>query len=155
MAGMAALLAATVVLRLEGIGTWYWVDEALSVGIARHPIAEIPHLLLRDGSPPLWYLLLHLWTSVLGTSAVATHAMSVVFGIAVVPVAWVVARRVFDERAAWCTGALVAVSPFVTYFGHETRMYSLVVVLAVLVCWSFVAAFVDGSDRARWWFAVA
>ena len=45
--------------------------------------------------------------------------------------------------------ALAAVSPFVTYFARETRMYSLVVVLSLLVAWSFVEAFVrpQGIDQ--------
>lgn len=153
--GIAALTAVAAALRLEGIGTWYWVDEALSVGIARHGLTEIPHLLLRDGSPPLWYLLLHVWTGAFGTSATATHALSLVFGLATVPVGWLVGRRLFGTRAAWFVAALAAVSPFVTYFARETRMYSLVVVLSMLVAWSFVEAFVDSNPRARWWFAVA
>ena len=155
VAGIAALTAVAAALRLEGIGTWYWVDEALSVGIARHPLTEIPHLLLRDGSPPLWYLLLHVWTGAFGTSASATHALSLVFGLATVPVGWLVGRRLFDTRVAWFVAALAAISPFVTYFARETRMYSLVVVLSLLVGWTFVEAFVDGNARARWWFAGA
>lgn len=155
VAGIAALVAVAVALRLEGVATWYWIDEALSVGIARHDLLDIPGLLLRDGSPPLWYLLLHGWTSLLGTSATATHVLSLVFGVVVVPVAWLVARRLFDHRSAWLTAGLAAISPFVTYFSRETRMYSLVVVLAVMVSGSFVAAFIDGRSRARWWFAAS
>src|SRR3954468_6425948 len=68
IAGVAVLTAVAAALRLEGTGTWYWVDEALPVGIARHSLTDIPHLLLRDGSPPLWYLLLHVWTLAFGTS---------------------------------------------------------------------------------------
>lgn len=153
--GVLALTAVAAALRLEGIGTWYWVDEALSVGIARHPLTDIPHLLLQDGSPPLWYLLLHGWTSAFGTSAAATHALSLVFGLLTVPVAWVLGRRLFGARAAWFVASLAAVSPFVTYFARETRMYSLVVVLALVVACTFVEAFVDGNERARWWFAAS
>jgi hypothetical protein len=152
---MTALVALAAALRIESLGTWYWVDESLSIGIARHDLVEIPRLLLRDGSPPLWYLLLHGWTAVAGTSAVATHTLSLLFALAAVPVAWVVARRLFGVRAAWTTGALTAISPFVTYFAHETRMYSLVVLLGLVVAGSFVEAFVDGNRRATPVFVVA
>lgn len=155
LGGIAALLGLTLALRLEGIGTWYWVDEALSVGIARHHVVDIPNLLLRDGSPPLWYLLLHGWTMAFGTSAAATHAMSLVFAVAIVPVGWLLGRRLFGARAAWFVAALLAVSPFVTYFGRETRMYSLVALLSVVVAWSFVSAFVDNRAHAQWWFAAS
>ena len=155
LAGLGALLTAAAALRLEGIGTWYWIDEALSVGIARHDLVDIPGLLLRDGSPPLWYLLLHGWTAVFGTSVVATHAMSLVFGLLAVPVSWLVGRRLFGHRAGWMAAGLATISPFVIYFSRETRMYSLVVVLGLLVAMTFVEAFVDGRRRAHWWFAAS
>jgi hypothetical protein len=154
-AALVGLVVLALALRLEAIKTWYWIDEALSVGLARHDLVDIPRLLLRDGSPPLWYLLLHLWMRVFGTSVVATHSLSLVFAVAIVPVSWVLARRTFGERTAWMVGALAALSPFVTYFARETRMYSLVVLLAVVVAASFVSAFVDGSRRATWVFGAS
>lgn len=45
--GLVALVAAAGALRLDGIGTWYWIDESLSIGLARHGLYEIPSLLLR------------------------------------------------------------------------------------------------------------
>jgi hypothetical protein len=153
--GLVGLVAVSAALRIEGIKTWYWIDEALSVGLARHGLTEIPSLLLRDGSPPLWYLLLHGWSALFGTSVVATHAMSLVFALATVPVSWLVARRLFGERAAWLTASLAAINPFVTYFAQETRMYSLVVLLGLVVAGSFVEAFVDGNRRAAWVFTAS
>ena len=153
--GVLGLVALAAALRLESIDAWYWVDESLSIGIARHGLTEIPSLLLRDGSPPLWYLLLHGWTALFGTSAVATHALSVVFALATVPVAWVVGRRLFGARAAWTTASLAAISPFVTYFADETRMYSMVVLLGLVVAGAFVEAFVDDNRRATTVFVVS
>jgi hypothetical protein len=155
VAGLAGLVVVSAALRLEGIGTWYWIDESLSVGLAGHGLLSIPSLLLRDGSPPLWYLLLHGWMALFGTSVTATHALSLVFALLTVPAAWFAGRRLFGERAAWLTGALAAFNPFVTYFAHETRMYALVVLLGVVVSASFVGAFVDGDRRARWVFGVS
>lgn len=153
--GLFGLVLAATALRVEGIETWYWIDEALSVGIARHDLVEIPGLLVRDGSPPLWYFGLHGWTSMFGASVVSTHAFSLLFGVLAVPVAWVVGRRLFGGRAGWMAAALATISPFVTYFSRETRMYSLVVVLSLLVAGSFVRGFVDGRDRERWLFTAS
>ena len=36
-----------------------WLDEALSVNIARLPVGDIPEALRHDGHPPLYYWLLH------------------------------------------------------------------------------------------------
>ena len=51
------------------LGVWFrfmttsklWLDEALSVNIAAHPLGTIPSLLRHDGAPPLYYYLLHFW----------------------------------------------------------------------------------------------
>lgn len=57
------------------------------------------------------------------------------------------------DRAAWFVAALTAVNPFVTCSDHETRMYSLVVLLGLVVAGFFVDAFVDGNRRPTWCFA--
>src|SRR5205823_3808789 len=61
-AGALALLAAgSLLLRTGGLHAGYWIDEAIAVGIASHPLADIPRALAQDGSPPLYYVLLHGW----------------------------------------------------------------------------------------------
>ena len=40
-----------------------WLDEAQSVAIARLPLPELFAALEQDGSPPLYYVLLHAWTA--------------------------------------------------------------------------------------------
>ena len=51
-----------------------WLDEALSVNIAKLPIGQIPAALRHDGHPPLYYVLLHVWMSVLGSGDVAVRS---------------------------------------------------------------------------------
>ena len=54
LAGIAVLVAISVVLRTRALHSHFWVDEGISVGIASHPLAHIPSLLRQDGSPPLY-----------------------------------------------------------------------------------------------------
>lgn len=154
-AAVAALVLASVALRIEGLGTWLWIDEALTVGLASQPVHEIPGLLRLDGSPPLYYLLLHGWMELFGTGEVATHALSLLFATATVPVGYWAGRGLFDRRAGIMVAVLAATSPFLSYFARETRMYSLVTLLALLVAASFLHAFVRGDPRATVWFAIA
>ena len=58
------------------LGAWYWVDESMSIGIASHPISEIPTVLRQDGTPPLFYVLLHVWMRLFGTGEQATASLS-------------------------------------------------------------------------------
>lgn len=54
MAGLALLALGSLYLRTRALGSSFWIDEGLSVGIASHPLADIPGLLRQDGSPPLY-----------------------------------------------------------------------------------------------------
>src|SRR2546430_14921027 len=83
-AGMAAAVAAGIFLRFY-VRSDLWLDEALSVNIARLPLADIAGALRHDGAPPLYYFLLHLWMQVFGTGDVAVRALSGVFALAALP----------------------------------------------------------------------
>jgi hypothetical protein len=145
---LALLVGASLVLRLEGQHTWFWIDEALSVGISSHRFLSIPHLLMRDGSPPLYFLLLHGWVRLFGTSEMATHVLSLIFSLATVPVAFWAGRRVFGRAAGWIAAVMAATTPYLTVYARETRMYSLLVFLGLLAALGFVEVFVHG--RRRW-----
>jgi mannosyltransferase len=138
------LAAATLLLRTGVMDAGYWIDEAISVGIASHGLGDIPRVLRQDGSPPLYYLLLHGWMQIAGDGEAATRALSLVFAVIAVPVAWWAGRAVFDAREGALAAAGAAGCPFLTYYAQETRMYSLVVVLSLLASAAFVLAFVRG-----------
>jgi mannosyltransferase len=141
---LALLMLGSLLLRTGALDSSYWSDEGISVGIASHDLLDIPRTLGQDGNPPLYYLLLHGWMSLVGMGEAATRALSLIFALVAVPVAWWAGSAVFDRRAGALAAAGAAGCPFLTYYAQEARMYSLVVVLSLLVCASFVLAFVRG-----------
>lgn len=108
-----------------------WLDEALSVNIARLPLGEIPEALRQDGHPPLYYVLLHGWMAVFGEDSASVRAFSGLWGLALFPLVWVAARRLGGGRVAIYALCLLAVSPYAIRYSSETRMYAMVSVLAV------------------------
>jgi mannosyltransferase len=137
-----------LVFRVEGRGMSFWLDEGLSVGIASHPFTDIPGLLRQDGSPPLYYLVLHVWMLAFGSSEEAVRALSLLFGLATIPLAFWSAGSLFGRRAAWAAATLAATSGSLAYYSREARMYTLVSLLALLALTAFVHAFAFG--RRRW-----
>src|SRR3954447_7710564 len=136
-AGLSALVVLSALVRTRELGVGLWLDEGLSIGIADRPLADIPGALRQDGSPPLYYLLLHGWMQLAGRSEAATHALSLLFALLAVPVAFWAARPLLGERAAWAAALLTALNPFLGDYAQETRMYSLLVLLALITaaCW--------------------
>ncbi len=152
IAGIGALMLVSVVLRTRELGIGFWIDEGLSVGIADRPLLDIPDALRLDGSPPLYYMLLHVWMQVAGTSEEATRALSLVFAVLTVPVAWWAGHTLFGTRAAWMAAVLAATNPFLTQYAQETRMYALAALLALVGSAAFARAFAADADadaRAR------
>ncbi len=127
---LAALMVASLALRIGALDSGYWIDEGIAVGIASHDLADIPRIMSQDGNPPLYYLLLHGWMLVFGTGEAATRALSLLFALLAIPASFWAGAAVFDRRAGALAAAGAAGSPFLTYYAQETRMYSLVVLLS-------------------------
>ena len=84
--GLAALTLLALALRTTELGIGFWIDEGLSVGISDRPLTDIPDALQLDGSPPLYYMLMHVWMGLTGTSEEATRWFSVLCVLIAVPV---------------------------------------------------------------------
>jgi hypothetical protein len=108
-----------------------WLDEALTVDIARLPIGDIASALRQDGHPPLYYYLLHEWMLLFGQGDTAVRALSGIFGVATLPLGWYAGRRAGGPRVGWAFVVLLSLSPFAIRYSTETRMYSLVMVLVL------------------------
>ena len=109
-----------------------WLDEALSVNISRLPLQQIPGALVQDGSPPLYYMMLHYWMLAFGQGEVAVRALSGVTSVVTLPFLWAAGKRVGGRPAAWAALLLGASSPWAVYYGTDTRMYSLMALEALL-----------------------
>ena len=154
---LALLVGISVLLRTQALHAKFWIDEGLSVGIASHSLTDIPGVLRQDGSPPLYYLLLHVWIDVIGGDGEArTHALSLLFAVAMIPVAWLAGRALFDDaRTAWACAGLATLNPFLTFYAQETRMYTLVALLGMAVVTLLALVFVRRRRGAIPGFAVA
>jgi mannosyltransferase len=108
-----------------------WLDEALSVNIARLPVGDMLDALRHDGHPPLYYLLLHAWMAVVGEGDTAVRALSGIIGIATLPVAWWAGRRLAGVAGGRWALVVFALSPYAIRYSTETRMYSLVMLLVL------------------------
>ena len=149
-----ALLAAGAVAVVVGVYLRFWtpsalwLDETISVDIARLPLSKIPAALSHDGAPPLYYVLLHFWMRLFGQGDGAVRALSGLTSVVTLPVFWLAGRRIGGRPVAWVAFFLALSSPFAINYATTTRMYSLMVLLSVL---GFLAlsAVMENPTRGR------
>ncbi len=142
VAFMAFLLVVSLWWRTRAIGGSFWMDEGLSVGIASHDLSEIPGVLRTDGSPPLYYMLLHFWMGFAGRTETATHALSLLASLTAIPAGLWVGWSLFGRRAGVILASLCAFNWFFTAYGQETRMYALMGLFGLLATACYLHAFV-------------
>ena len=126
--------------------TLLWLDEALSVNIAKLPLGQLHGALKEDGAPPLYYVLLHVWIGLFGSSDVAVRTLSGIVSCLTVVLVFFLVRRVWGREVAFFATALLLGSSFATYYATETRMYALVMLECALGGWALVWLF----ERPGW-----
>ena len=129
----------------------FWYDEAVAAELSKHAVGELLHGLARDnGNPPLYWMLLHFWSRVFGTSDGALRMLSVAFGVLCIPLVYALGCELATYRIAGLATLLFAVSPYQVYLSQEARVYTLFVFLGMLSAFSLLRA-LDKPHLARYW----
>ncbi|MFZ3213482.1 MAG: glycosyltransferase family 39 protein [Terriglobales bacterium] len=152
---LAATLAAAALLRFHLLAhKSFWFDEGISVEIARLDWLNFLHLLWqREMNMALYYLLLKFWLK-FGISEFFVRSLSVLFGLAAIPVVYALGARLFRPRAGLLAALLLAVNAFHVRYSQEARAYTLLVFLSALCSWLFVRAIEEPRTR-NWWLYTA
>jgi mannosyltransferase len=126
-----------------------WGDEAFSVWASTASVASLVAGL--DAQPPLYHLLLKLARALWGESVFAIRYASAGFGVLLIPTIFRAARAAIGVRGAAIAALLLAISPMLSYFQQEARMYTLAALLTA-IAFGQVARALAGRhlSRAGW-----
>ena len=127
-----------------------WLDEAASVAFASgDPGYILGFTFYKEPNPPIYYLLLHFWMPIFGTSETAVRSLSAVAGALSVPLLYVIGRRLFSPAAGVLGAASLALSPFHVWLSQETRGFTVLVLFGLAALYALLRA-LERDDR-RWW----
>jgi uncharacterized membrane protein len=124
-----------------------WIDEAYSITLARFPVLQILQGTAADQHPPLYYLILRLWT-LFGDNISYVRLLSALLGTINIIQVMVFGRKVDGERLGIGAALLLAISPFHVWYSQEARQYIL---LAVLTTAATVELWNCLYGKRRWW----
>jgi hypothetical protein len=156
------VLWAWVALLILAWGLWLWqlessdltFDEAATYFVAHRPPRRILVYLrqaIRE-HPPLYYLLIHVWMALAGTSVFSLRLFSAGAGLVALALTGWLARQVWRRAPAFGLSAalFLALMPGMAYYAREARMYTLCVVWGTLASGLFIRDWLPvGARPAR------
>jgi mannosyltransferase len=151
---LLAIILLAFVLRVYELGrAELWFDEALSAAVAGKGLGDI--LAYTRGAPfehpPVYYLALHSWLRLAGTSEFALRFFSLAWGVLFVPLVYRLLAPWGGQRFALLAALIAAISVVSIDHSQNARMYSILPVLGVLSLLCFFRAL--ASRQRRWWVA--
>ncbi len=91
-----------------------------------------------DVHPPLFFLLEFYWIQLFGESEFATRALPAIFGLFLLFIAFLIARKTLSGNNIYYYLILIATSPFFLFYTRMTRYYSLTGLLCLLTLLLFL-----------------
>lgn len=132
---------------LVGIGhEGLWYDESFSAAMITHSPGEIWQLASIDQHPPLYYLMLKVFTALFGASEAAMRALSAIGAVLLAGLGLGPVRRIFGAKVGLIYSFLVLITPAALFMAQEARMYTWA---ALFVTAAAAYAYLAGSGGRR------
>jgi len=111
------ILVLALGLRLTSLSQSFWLDEATSGIVARDLSFKqiIINFSPADFHPPLYYILLKVWSLFLGTGEIALRSLSVLFGLAAIYLVFLIGEKLFNRKTGLLASLLLATSGLQEY----------------------------------------
>ena len=125
VAGCAIALG--LVARIAHFDDTMLADELSTLYIVHdHSLRDVLHLVRSDAeiSPPLYFVLAWICAQ-FGSASELIRLPALVAGLASIPLAFLLARRLFGTSAGLVAAALMALNPFMVYYSTEARPYTV------------------------------
>lgn len=151
-----ALTVVAAALRFATLGVQSaWLDESATIDLVHRGLwGMLSHLSRSESTPPLYYVLVWLWTRVFGAGVIGFRTFSALVGTLTVPVLYAAGRQISSKVGLWAA-ALASVNPAMYYYSQEARSYALLILLCAVALVFWQRALESGSRRDLMWWAGA
>ncbi len=129
-----------------------WLDESATLMLVHRGFSGmLSHLSASESSPPLYYVLVWLWTKVFGAGPLGFRSLSALVGTLTIPVLYAAGRQISPRVGVW-VAALASVNPAMYYYSQEARCYALLILFsaAAFVLWQRALQAPSGRRLALW-----
>jgi uncharacterized membrane protein len=129
-----------------------WLDEGYSLYYSdgaslQAIIAKLVTTDTGDRFQPFYYLLLHFWRQVFGSSEFAVRSLSALLGVGAIVVLGTTAWQLYGRKHALWLTLFLALSSYGVYYSQQTRAYTLLIFLAALQLYFFSQTLLQNPRR--------
>jgi hypothetical protein len=136
--GLAILMVAALALRLIELDSGLWYDEIVTlVESVRQPAWQIVTEFKGTNNHPLYSLLAHVSVVAFGEHPWSLRLPAVFFGVASIPMIFLLADALGRRRDAMWAAALMTVSYHHIWFSQNARGYTALLFWTMLTTWLF------------------
>ncbi|NDJ84947.1 MAG: hypothetical protein GYB66_03585, partial [Chloroflexi bacterium] len=115
-----------------------WADEGWTLVLAQGPtIPEIVQRMAYDQHPPLYFVAIHLWRDLTGSSELALRMLSVLTGIIAIAGIYQLGRMMFSRTAGILAAFFLALSDHHIDLAQDVRHYAQLATLIILSTWFY------------------
>jgi 4-amino-4-deoxy-L-arabinose transferase-like glycosyltransferase len=133
-----------------------WHDEAFSALYTRdYSFMEMMHRIGLDVHPPLYYLVLKIWSMIFGSSLLSLRGLSILLGVLTVWAGYLLVKYAFkSKKLGVLTAVLLAINPFQIQYALEARMYTLGTFLVLISSYFLLKALYEDKKKYWIWYAL-
>jgi 4-amino-4-deoxy-L-arabinose transferase-like glycosyltransferase len=126
-----------------------WSDEGISLLRASLPLSQLLREMPVEHAPG-YFVLLHFWIRLLGTSDYALRFLSLWPSVATIAIAYRLGADLGSRRAGAITALLLATNAFQVWYAQEARMYSWLLAISLAATWLLWCLLRTSAARRRW-----
>ena len=138
-------------LRLINLDQSLWLDETIVAKVVQSiPFHLIPFQFSPgDFHPPLYYLVISLWSHLFGTSEIALRLPSVLFSLVTGWFTYKIGLLWKNKQLALWATAFFLFNPLIVYYSQEARMYMMATALLTIALYYFLVL-IKENQSASW-----
>ena len=130
------------------------LDESQSLWQTSRTPLSIFNVVAQDVHVPLYHELLHEWRFYISNTVQGARTLSLVFFLLCIPAIYLLGKKSYNRSIGIWSALLLTVSPFMNWYGNETRMYSLFALMIIVNQYFFVQLWKEPKRDTWFWYFV-
>lgn len=133
----------------------FWYDEAFTGIIIRQSWSKMFSFINQDVHPPLYYIILKLWTHATGVNDYGMRSFSVFCNALNILAIYIFLKKFYPKKfLPYVLTLVIAIHPLFILYSTEARMYAMLSLLYFLAFYFFWQAMQDSKKIAPWLFFI-